>query len=730
MKRAGRAFVISWHTSAAIALSLTAIDASAAKPSKAKLPDTKKAPITDVYHGTSVSEDYRWLEAWDDDVKAWSAAQNGYARAYLDALPHVQEIRKRVSEIVRARPAEYFALVHRDTGIFALKMEPPKQQPMLVLKLAPPAQKEERVLLDPNKLNPKGTTAIDFYVPSLDGKKVAVSLSENGSEDGTVHVYSTETSEEIGDVIPRANGGTAGGSLAWNADATGFFYTRYPRGQERKPEDMAFYQQVYFHKLGSPTDSDTYAIGKDFPRIAEVELQASEDGKFVLAQVANGDGGEFQHHLFDGKAWKPITQFKDKIVRAAFGKDGAIYFLSRDGAPRGKILRMPLQTPQLSNASVVVPESEGTIKLYMPTETRLYVVDLLGGPAQIRAFKLEAGKATRDKDVAILPVSDVYQIVRIEKDEVFYRNGSYVEPPAWYRFSPELAAPEKTSMVRTAVVDFSDTEVVREMATSKDGTKIPINIIRKKGTKLDHNNPTELYGYGGYGVSVTPYFREEIRVWIEQGGVFALANLRGGGEFGEAWHKAGNLVNKQNVFDDFFAAAQLLVDQGYTSPKKLAIEGGSNGGLLMGAELVQHPEMWKAVVSHVGIYDMLRVELTNNGAFNVTEFGTVKDPDQFKALYAYSPYHHVNNGTSYPATLFLTGANDPRVDPWHSRKMVARLQAANAGKTPILLRTNESGHGIGTSLDERISQLVDVYGFLFDALGVKYKAPKTAVKKI
>ena len=274
----------------------------------------------------------------------------------------------------------------------------------------------------------------------------------------------------------------------------------------------------------------------------------------------------------------------------------------------------------------------------------------------------------------------------------------------------------------TAPADFSDIEVLRETAVSKDGTKVPMTILRRKGTKLDGNNPALLYGYGGYAINLTPAFDPSLRPLFDRGVVYAIASLRGGGEFGEAWHKAGMLTRKQNVFDDFAACAQHLIDQHYTSLAHLAIEGGSNGGLLMGAALTQHPELFHAVVSHVGIYDMLRVELFPNGAFNVTEFGTVKDPEQFKALYAYSPYHHVKDGKAYPAVLFLTGDHDGRVDPANSRKMTARLQAATSSHAPVLLRTSSNaGHGIGTTLSERIAQDTDVFAFLFDQLGLMYK---------
>jgi prolyl oligopeptidase len=280
----------------------------------------------------------------------------------------------------------------------------------------------------------------------------------------------------------------------------------------------------------------------------------------------------------------------------------------------------------------------------------------------------------------------------------------------------------KTALVVTSPANFSDVEVVREFATSKDGTQIPLNVMRRKGTELNGQNPVLLTGYGGYGISRRPRFQPELCLWLDHGGIWVDTNLRGGGEFGEEWHLAGNLTNKQNVFDDFLACAQYLIDAGYTSPEKLTIEGGSNGGLLMGAALTQRPELFRAVVSHAGIYDMLRVELDPNGAFNVTEFGTVQDLDQFAALYGYSPYHRVVDGTAYPDIFFLTGLNDGRVNPAHSRKMIARLQAADSSGGYIMLRiSSTTGHGRGTSLSERIAEDTDVFAFLFNRLGMEYR---------
>lgn len=322
------------------------------------------------------------------------------------------------------------------------------------------------------------------------------------------------------------------------------------------------------------------------------------------------------------------------------------------------------------------------------------------------------------------PVSVIDQVVPSGGDDVILRISSYLNPGAWWRFDAAQKKLVSTALVSTSASKFDDAEVIRAFAVSKDGTRVPMNIIRRKGTKLDGSNPTLLYGYGGYGISEKPYFLGSFgRAWLDQGGVYVTANIRGGGDYGEEWHSAGNLTRKQNVFDDFLACAQFLIQQKYTSPERLAILGGSNGGLLMGAALTQKPELFRAVVSFVGIYDMLRVELDPNGAFNVTEFGTVKDPDQFKALYAYSPYHHVKDGTAYPAVLFLTGENDHRVNPMQSRKMTARLQAASSSGRPILLRTSSSsGHGIGTALDEEVAENSDALAFLFDQMGVPYKA--------
>jgi len=726
-------------------LTFSAVAQTASVP---KPPDTPRRPVTDEYFGVTVTDDYRWLENWDDPaVKQWSAAENARTREYLDHLPARAAIKDRLKQLIAAGSASYFGLQFRAGMLFAEKYQPPQQQPTLVVMRSADDPASSRVIFDPNfDLNgasAKGSLAMDFFVPSFGGKYVAAALSKGGSEDAAAHIIEVATGKELADVVPRVNFATAGGSIAWKADNSGFYYTRYPQGDERPVEDANFYQQVYFHKLGTDPKQDTYVIGKDFPRIAEIQLHTSDDGEWLLASVANGDGGQFAHYLMDSDGkWTQFTRFEDGIVSVKFGVDPALYLLSRKDAPRGQILRLPLSHPDLAQAKVVVPQTPGgaaetdraSIENFVPTWDHLYVIDIVGGPSRVRVFGRKASeRGQRGAPPAFEPmgevplplVSSVGQMVPAGGGDVLFLTSTFLNPPAWYRFDAAEGKAVPTALVQTSPIHFDDAEVVRDFAVSKDGTRVPVSIIRLKGTKLDGSNAVLLSAYGGYGVSTKPGFvGSSGRIWLDQGGVLVRANLRGGGEYGEEWHLAGNLTRKQNVFDDFLACAQYLIDQKYTSPAHLAILGGSNGGLLMGAAFTQRPDLFRAVVSYVGIYDMLRVELDPNGAFNITEFGTVKDPDQFKALYAYSPYHHVKDGTAYPAILMPTGENDHRVNPMQSRKMIARLQAADSSGHPILLRTSSSaGHGlIGASLDEAVEQNADVYSFLFDQLGIQYRA--------
>jgi prolyl oligopeptidase len=706
------------------ALALASCHRATARPTAAAAAtdETPRRPVVDRYHGVAVTDDYQWLEDADaPEVRAWVAAQNRRTRAALDALPGREAIARQLTTLYNAEVASYTRAVHRGGRLFAMRTRPGGQQPFLVVMPSADEPAAERVVLDPNALDPTGQTAIDLFAPSHDGRRVAVALARNGSEVGELHIYDVETGRDLGDTIARVSNPTGGGSVAWAADNAGVYYTRYPREGERPAEDMAFYQQVYFHALGADPATDRYELGRDSPRIAETELRTSDDGRWVLAAVANGDGGEFAHYLRapDG-AWRQVTRFEDGVTAAAFGPD-ALFLTSHRGAPRGAVLRLPLAATELAAATVVVPQGDAVIEDVVPTATRLYVVDLLGGPSQVRVFD-HAGRA--QGTLALAPVSSVSSMVRTTGDAVLYRAQTYLTPPAWYRAGAAAGPPTLTALRDEAPARYDDAEVVQETATSRDGTAVPVMVIRRRGTTLDGSNPTLLGGYGGYGVSMTPSYSLTNRLWLDRGGVVAVAILRGGGEFGEDWHRAGNLTRKQHVFDDFIAAAERLIALRYTAPEHLAIRGRSNGGLLMGAALTQRPELFRAVYSGVGIYDMLRVERDPNGAFNVTEFGSVADADQFRALYAYSPYHHVTDGARYPAVLLTTGEHDGRVNPAHSRKMAARLRAAGA---PVLLRVSaRAGHGMGSSRSEVIAEQTDVWAFLFDQLGMRAPAETPA----
>ncbi len=697
---------------------------AAAEPSGP--PVAERRPVTNTYHGQEVVDPYQWLENPDDpEVQTWSDAENVYARRVLADLPNVTPIHERVQAILGAPTRSHRDLVLAGGKIFAMERRPPREQPFVVVMDSVDAPDDARVLVDPSTLDENGAVAIDWFVPSPDGNLLAVSLSRGGSERGDVHVFDVQSGEQVHEVIEHVNGGTAGGDLAWMPDASGFFYTRYPRSGERSAEDENFYQQLYFHRLGTPVSEDRYELGRDFPRIAEIQLQMHDHSGRLLVTVQNGDGGEFAMYLRerDGR-WRPFSQFDDGVVQATFGPRDDLYLVSRHEAPRGKVLHVPIRSLDVEHAHVVIPEGENSIvtdfwgpPTVLPMHSKLYVTYQTGGPSELRVFDLR-GRMLETPEQP--PVSAIRALVALTGDDALYRLESYVLPSAWYRIDGRTLTPHETALRESSPVDTSGWQVRREMATSDDGTEVPVNILLPPNVQENGQNPCVVTGYGGYGVNIEPHFRPLNALYLNDGVILAVVNLRGGSEFGEEWHRAGSLTHKQNVFDDFAAALEHMIEHGYTRSDRLGIIGGSNGGLLMGAMITQHPDLVKAVVSFVGIYDMLRVELSPNGAFNVTEFGSVENPEQFQALYAYSPYHHVEQGTDYPATLFLTGANDPRVEPWHSRKMTAELQWANAADTPILLRTSQtSGHGIGTALSEEIDEYTDVYAFLFAELGVQ-----------
>ncbi len=418
---------------AAVILSAAALF-SACSSGKPSYPFTEKRPLTDEYYGVKVVDDYRWLDDLSDPkVRAWNDAQNQLTRSVLDKVPARSRLYERLKAIVGENSSSYFNLIRR-SKLFALKQQPPKDQPFIVALVSPDEPTGEKVVVDPNQRDAQGTTAIDFFVPSRDGRLLAVCMSKNGSEDGSVYVFDVETGKQLADVVPRVQYPTGGGSVAWNKDASGFYYTRYPQGNERPKEDLNFYQQIYYHKLGTPPSEDAYVIGKEFPRIAEIQLTTSNDGTYLLATVANGDGGEYAHYLLmPSGRWIQITQFSDEVTLAEFGKDGRLYLLAHKNTPRGKILATPLVKPELSSAREIVPESDAAIESFLPTTNFVYVNDMIGGPSRIRLFDL---KGTSQGTIPSPAVASVGSLVDLGADGVLYGQETYLVPFAFYHYDP------------------------------------------------------------------------------------------------------------------------------------------------------------------------------------------------------------------------------------------------------------------------------------------------------
>jgi len=692
-------------------------------------PPTEKIPVTDTYHGVAVTDNYRWLENGEDPkVKAWVAAQNAYSQAYLSKLPQRPAIVSFLKSVRQQSAVQYGGFQSANGLLFALKYDPEKSGASLVVFRSPEDKSSERTLVDLNTLVPGKVFQSSWFKPSPDGTLVGMALGTGGSEDASLFIFDTATGKQTGDPIPRVQFATAGGDMAWTGDNSGFYYTRYPQGNERPAEDTDFYQQLYFHALNHHASEDRYILGKELPRIAEIALETAHDGKHILVSVENGDGGTFEHFLVaPDNTYTQLTHFEDKVIDMQFGADDSLWFLSHARSDRGELDHLPLGALKLAEATRVVAPMQGSMegtgsvgemRRFWAADHALYITLINGGPEEILKFDLH-GKPKGS--VPVPAVASVSTLVPVTGDGFLFAAQTYTQPSQWFRYAGTgdlVTLPFKT----VSSVQLDDIEVRREFANSKDGTKVPMTIVLRKGTRLDGSNPTFLYGYGGYGISMTPGFLGSFgRLWFDHGGIVVITNLRGGAEYGESWHTGGNLLNKQHVFDDFAACAQHMIDAKYTSTPHLFIQGGSNGGLLMGAELTEHPGLFRAVGSDVGIYDMLRVELDPNGSFNVTEFGSVKDPALFKAMYAYSPYHHVVQGTKYPAVMFVTGDNDHRVNPAHSRKMTAALQAASSSGLPILLRTNaNAGHGISTDKDEALEETADIYAFTFAQLGISF----------
>ncbi|GGA30545.1 prolyl oligopeptidase family serine peptidase [Dyella nitratireducens] len=671
-------------------------------------PASPTKPAASSLHGVTVSDPYRWLEnAQDPAVQTWIKAQNAHTEAVLAAMPDGKAMTERVQQLAITSTTRSSPLLAGGT-LFYMQETPPQPQPQLMAQAWPDGK--ARVLVDLNAGD--GNTAITGYWPSPSGRYLAYGTAEGGSELTTLHVLDVTTGKTLSDALPYAGGGTTPQDVAWDADEHGFVYVRFPlppAGAEVRQFDAA----LMHHVLGQAAQADEVVFGKSYSKVAEYRLKTSPGAK-QLAVLANiGDGGPAEVYLRVGNAWKKLLGHAANVRNAAWVGQRLLVTSFAD-APRGKLLAIDAQ----GNVTTVVPQREGALQDIAPLADGFLVTRSWGPDWWAEHYDAHDNLVRR----VPLPQHDItVEGIAAEQgqDHALITYAGWTLPTRWGDYDAKSGSLHTVFEVKPAA-DYSKVEIHRIDGTSKDGTTIPVTVLIMPGITPNNQRPTILYSYGGYDIPITPHFIGPELAWLERGGVLAFANIRGGNEFGQDWHAQGQMLNKQNVFDDFHAAALALCDTHWTDRAHLGILGESNGGLLMGASLVQHPSDYRAVVAMVGIYDVIRHETNfTNGAYNVSEFGTVSDPAQFKATLAYSPLQNVKPHTAYPAVLMTTGANDPRVAPWQSRKFTAALQNTTTSDQPILLLTRmNAGHGIGAPFSQRVGNTAIMLTFFAQELGL------------
>lgn len=683
-------------------------------------PKARVDVVVDDYHGHKIGDPYRWLEdAHSSETQQFVAEQNTYSQQMLDAIPGREKLRSRLEQLLSIGRIE--APEPAGNYYFYEKREGQQNQPIIYVREG--LNGKDRALIDVNSLAPDGTIALDWWYPSHDGKYVAYGTSPNGSEISTLQIIETAT----GKLLPEKIWRTRAASLAWLPDNSGFYYTRYPRPGDVPAGQELYNRHVFFHKLGSTDNTDglkdPQIFGDGLDQTYWPNVTLSNDGKWLLVSVEEG-WTRSELHL------KNVTDPKSEFVPVAAGKefvynaevlDGQLYITTNEDAPRYHVFKVSCAAPQRTNWKEIIPQGDSVIE--NPARIiagRLFVQYLRNASSALSVYDLQG------KHIADAPMPMLGSLTgRVGGDwtskEAFFAFHSYAMPPTAYRVSPEGKVSEFQRI--QSDVDPAQYVVKQVRFNSKDGTSIPMFIVHKKGLALSGTNPTVLSGYGGFNLARTPFFdRSAMLVLLEHGGIYADVQLRGGNEFGEEWHRAGMLDKKQNVFDDFIAAAEYLIAQKYTDKNHLAIQGGSNGGLLMGAALTQRPDLFRAVVCQVPLLDMLRYQRFQIAKLWIPEYGSADDPKQFDWIYAYSPYQHVKQGATYPAIFFMTADSDTRVDPMHAKKMTALLQAqaANGPDRPILLRVDtKAGHGIGKPIGKLLEDDLDIWSFVFWQLGVK-----------
>ncbi len=678
-------------------------------------PATPVRPVTDSYFGTKVVDPYRWLEDPSDGaVRAWAAAQTEFARAYIGARPNYAWFHERVAALSRTSTRR-FGLQVAGGRLFYLRQTPPQAQAELIVRDGLPG--DEHVLYDPQAAANGGqVAAIESVFPSPDGSMVAFTTQLGGSEEETLHVMDAVSEKMLPDTLAHVGGGTSPTAVGWDGDGKGFVRTRWPQNADGSYAKSSI--ALYHHALGADPASDTYVFGRGLSPRAEYQLVDSRDGRAQAIFVTAGDGVHASVYLRrNGGTFRQVAAPSDGIgaSNGAGGVfvDDALYVVAKGRDPRGEVVAIGADQTFATARRVVAP-SNLVIDGITPAPNGFLTNDVDGGDGAVRAFSPTGRLRGRLAVPAVASITEFSGDGLSGPAVIGYQ--SYTSSSRWLYYNPQNNSLEPTRTVNTAPGDTSRVAVERVFVPSLDGkVRIPLEIVHLRGIARDGTAPTILYAYGAYGLVTQPRFVGTTLAWLERGGVFAQAMIRGGGEYGDSWHLAARLATKTVSSDDLAACARWLESHGYGNARHLGINGGSAGGFLMGLALTRNPELYRAVVAQVGIYDLLRVELTPNGAFNTPEFGTVTNPAQFAWMLRQSPYHNVVRGRAYPAVLMTTGENDPRVDPYNSRKMVARLQADSSSPYPVLLlqRTGE-GHGIGNSFRQRIDDYADILTF-FDS---------------
>ena len=684
-----------------------------ASAQKLKYPNTKTVAQTDDYFGTKVADPYRWLEDLDSaQTKSWVEEQNKLTFSYLEKIPQRAQLKTRLTELWNYE--KYSAPFKEGNRYFYYKNDGLQNQS--VLYVADSISDKGRVLLDPNSLSTDGTVALSGISISDDGKILAYGLSSAGSDWQEWRFRDVESGKDLPDVLKDIKFSGA----SWSKDGKGIYYSRYPKVEDAdKLENANYYQKLYYHALGAPQTDDNVIYERPDDKEMGVGGSVSEDGNWLILVVWKGTSPKnqvFFKNLTMSRA--PVLPVVDKFEAeySFIGNEGSkFYFKTDKNAPRGKIVVVDALEAEKKWRDVV-PQSAETLESVSFINNQFVLGYLKDAYTQIKIYDLD-GKFVRNVDLPGIGSAGGFGGKRFDT-ETFYSYSSFNAPPTIYRYDMKSG---KSEVFRKSDVKFNpaDYEVKQVFYNSKDGTKIPMFIVHKKGVKLDGTNPTLLYGYGGFSISLTPVFSVSRLVWMEMGGVFAMPNIRGGAEYGEEWHEAGTKLKKQNVFDDFIGAAEYLIKNKYTTPKKLAISGGSNGGLLVGAVLNQRPELFGAALPAVGVMDMLRFQKFTIGWAWTSDYGSSENKDEFKALYAYSPLHNIRR-KKYPAVLITTADHDDRVVPAHSFKYAATLQKAQLGTAPVLIRIEtKAGHGAGKPTAKIIEEQADIFGFLIKNLGMK-----------